>query len=164
MGIIEAGGTVRPVHTRPTISPTLQVKKLHPDAIIPTRAHATDAGLDLHALEEVTLSSVDKDPVVVRTGIATAIPVGAVGLVYIRSSLGFKHNITLANSVGVLDADYRGEIMVALHNSSNMPYTIKKGDRFAQLVITPALLISAQIVDELPETVRGKGGFGSTGV
>ena len=163
MGIIEAGGTARPVQNRPAFSfYSFRVKKLHADALIPTRSYATDAGLDLYAVEDVTIFY--RSQAIINTGIAVAIPENVVGLVYVRSSLGFKHNITLSNSVGVIDSAYRGELKVALTNHHNTSsYEVRRGDRIAQLVLTPILLATPIEVDELDDTVRGEGGIGSTG-
>lgn len=166
MGIIEAEGTLTPVKNRPASTAyNLRVKLLDENAILPTRGSEEAAGLDLYALEDVNVPGwgLDATPTVVSTGVAVAIPQGCVGLVYVRSSLGFKHNITLANSVGVIDSDYRGEIKVALQNNSNEDFIVEKGHRFAQLVITPVIMADAFAVDELPETERGEGGMGSTG-
>ena len=163
MGIVEAEGTVRAVQNRPAFSfYNLRVKLLHEDAVVPTRAHQIDAGLDLYALEDVVVPY--QAQAVVRTGVAVAIPENVVGLVYVRSSIGFKHNVTLSNSVGVIDSTYRGEVKVALSNHSTSPFVVKKGDRIAQLVLTPILLATPIEVDELDETVRGEGGIGSTGM
>lgn len=140
----------------------LQVKRLEPGARLPTRAHADDAGLDLHALESVTI-----DPgrrATVRTGIAVAIPHGYAGLVLPRSGLAARHGIALVNAPGLIDAGYRGELRVLLLNTDvDAPFTLAAGDRVAQLVLIAVALPVAVAVDQLDETERGSGGFGSTG-
>ncbi|MFT3952810.1 MAG: dUTP diphosphatase [Oscillospiraceae bacterium] len=144
---------------------TLFFKKLKPAAVLPARATAGSAGYDLSACIE--------SPVVIRPGETVRIPTGlaayfdggenVVLLVYPRSSLATKFNITLPNCVGVVDSDYRGEILVALINLSKTDYTVLPAARIAQLVVTPVLLPAVCEADELPETARGAGGFGSTG-
>jgi len=133
---------------------------------VPAPYYATDgsAGMDLAACidNDITLNPGDRHAV--PTGIAIALPSdGYVGLIFARSSLGLKKGITLPNAVGVIDSDYRGEIMVALTNISDKPYTIKVGERIAQLVIMPVCAATVTVCDNLPETKRGAGGFGSTG-
>lgn len=204
---------------------TLKIKKLHPDAHVPTRAHDTDAGMDLYALpveytdeekkayksvvdQNVTFAkffdlfgdtgifgdtllnekqkaAIDiagkltdsewddyfKSKIVIMphetkmisTGIAIAVPTGYMGCVYARSGLASKHGLAPANCVGIVDSDYRGEVKVALHNYSNKNQIIDVGERIAQLVIQPISLCTPVEVDELDETERGVGGFGSTG-
>lgn len=133
---------------------------------IPAPFYASDgaAGLDLAACIDnpVTLKARGREKI--PTGIAIALPSkDYVALVYVRSSLGFKKGITLSNSVGVIDSDYRGEIFVSLNNISDEDYTIMPGERIAQLVVTPVVIPDIEITDELGETKRGDGGFGSTG-
>lgn len=133
---------------------------------IPEPFYASDgaAGLDLAACIDspVTLKARSREKI--PTGIAIALPSkDYVALVYVRSSLGFKKGITLSNSVGVIDSDYRGEIFVSLNNISDEDYTIMPGERIAQLVVTPVVIPDIEITDELDETKRGDGGFGSTG-
>lgn len=204
---------------------TLKIKKLHPDAHIPTRAHSTDAGMDLYALpveytdeekkayksvvdQNVTyakffdlfggtgifgdtfLSEKQKAAIdiagnltdsewddyfkskiiimphetkMIPTGIAIAVPAGYMGCIYARSGLASKHGLAPANCVGIVDSDYRGEIKVALHNYSDKNQIIDVGDRIAQLVIQPISLCTPVEVEELDETDRGVGGFGSSG-
>lgn len=162
MGIVEASGVAKPVQNRPGFTFfNIRVKKLHKDAIVPTRAHSTDAGLDLYALEEGCISPQSQG--VVGTGIAVAIPENVVGLIFVRSSVGFNHNVTLSNSVGVIDTSYRGELKVALTNHSTKPFIFSKGDRIAQLVLSPILLANPVEVEDLGATDRGEGGIGSTG-
>lgn len=128
---------------------------------VPTRAHATDAGLDLYAAE--TRRTDPHENVLIGTGIRTAIPVGYVGKLYIRSSLGAKKNLGLANDVGIIDSDYRGEIKAAVQNRGRVSQLVTAGDKIAQLIVETIELPDVEIVDELPPTERGAGGFGSTG-
>ena len=139
----------------------LQVKKLAPDAILPTRGSADSAGLDLYAAEDAGIPS--GSSVAVRTGISAAIPQGCVGKLYIRSGHARKWRLGLVNSVGIIDADYRGEIVAVVENKGRKPYLIRKGERFCQLVIQEYVHTDVVEVSELDETVRDTGGFGSTG-
>ena len=139
----------------------LQVKKLAPDAVLPTRGSVDSAGLDLYAAEDAEIPS--GSSVAVQTGISAAIPQGCVGKLYIRSGHARKHDLELSNSVGILDADYRGEIIALVRNKGRKPYTIKKGERFAQLLIEEYVHTDVVEVTELDDTVRSTGGFGSTG-
>lgn len=139
----------------------IQLKKLDERAILPTRGSALAAGADLYALDGVTIAS--GETVLVHTGIALAIPEGYAGLIYARSGLASKRGLAPANKVGVIDADYRGEIMVALHNHSGSTQAVDAGERIAQLVVTPFLSVEFDECDALDETARGTGGFGSTG-
>lgn len=142
---------------------TVKVKKLNEKAVVPTYGSAFAAGADLYACCEGEISINPGETVLVKTGIAMEIPVGFAGLIFARSGIATKRGLAPANKVGVIDADYRGEIMVSLHNHSNTVQTIAEGERIAQLVITPYLTAEFAVVDELEETVRGEGGFGSTG-
>lgn len=184
---------------------TLKIKKLHPDAHIPTRAHGTDAGMDLYALPvkytdekksdiknklaakallqsaaafDSLWAATDSDweqafakgififpheTVMVPTGIAIAVPTGYMGCIYARSGLASKKSLAPANCVGIVDSDYRGEVKVALHNYSDKNQIIDVGERIAQLVIQPISLCTPVEVEELDETDRGVGGFGSSG-
>ena len=143
---------------------TIKIKKLTEHAIVPQRATAGSAGMDLCACIKSPITIAPRQLVTVPTGLAIALPnSGCVALLFGRSGLGVKHGITLSNSVGVIDSDYRGEIKVGLCNLSDTPYTIQPNERIAQLVITPVLPLPVQQVDELDETARGEGGFGSTG-
>ena len=142
----------------------LKIKKLRENAQIPFRATAGSAGMDLYACidEPVTLALGEK--AVIPTGIAIALPSPELGaFIFARSGLAIKHGIGLLNSVGVIDSDYRGEVCVGVINQLTEPYTINPGERIAQLVILPVSLIEPVEVDELDETERGAGGFGSTG-
>ncbi|MDX6769456.1 MAG: dUTP diphosphatase [Elusimicrobiota bacterium] len=137
---------------------TLAVRRLDPAAVLPTRAHADDAGLDLYGLEDLTLAAGQGQ--VVRTGVAVAVPAGHVGLVCDRSSLA-KRGLKTAG--GVIDAGYRGEVGVVMWNISGAAQALKKGERLAQLLIVPVATPAPVETEELGETARGAGGFGSTG-
>lgn len=141
----------------------LNAKKLNDRAHIPSYGSLNAAGADLYALLDEKLTINAGETVLVHTGIALAIPDGYVGLIYARSSLACKRNLAPANKVGVIDSDYRGEIMVALHNHGNVSQEIEDGERIAQLVIAPYVTAEFSLVDELDDTLRGSGGFGSTG-
>jgi dUTP pyrophosphatase len=140
----------------------LRVRRLHPDAVLPRRAHADDAGLDLHAVEALTLEPGARASV--GTGLAVAIPAGQAGLVLPRSGLAARNGIALVNAPGLIDAGYRGEIRILLLNTDRAASCeIAVGDRIAQLVLIRVELPGTVEVEELPGTVRGDGGFGSTG-
>ncbi|WP_053413300.1 dUTP diphosphatase [Corynebacterium lactis] len=141
----------------------VKVKKLVDDAVIPQRAHHDDAGVDLSAIEPVTLRPGRR--ALVGTGIAIALPAGTVGLVHPRSGLAFKKGLSIVNAPGTVDAGYRGEIKVCLINlDPEEDIVIAKGDRIAQLVVQKVELTPFEEVDSLDETERGEGGHGSTGV
>ena len=140
----------------------VNIKKLDKDAILPTYGSEYAAGADLYSVSE-TFDIEAGQTVLVRTGIAIELPQGLVGLVYARSGLASKKGLAPANKVGVIDCDYRGEIMVALHNHSKETRRVEKGERIAQLVIAPYYTADFTEVNELSDTVRGEGGFGSTG-
>ena len=143
----------------------LFIKKLDENAIEPKRATEFSAGYDLSACLEKPLEIKSGEIVKVPTKISVApSEKNVVILIYARSSLATKHGLTLANSVGVVDSDYRGEILVPLINLGKETYTINHGERIAQMVITPILTPTIEITDTLEETQRGKGGFGSTGL
>lgn len=137
----------------------LAVKKIHSDAKLPVRAYADDAGLDLFALEEHALAPMER--LSVRTGIALAIPTGYVGLVWDKSSVGVKGGVKVLG--GVIDAAYRGELFIGLVNLSGEAYKIEKGAKVSQLLIQKVELPEVCEVLELDDTIRGEGGFGSTG-
>ena len=142
----------------------LKIKKLRENAKIPFRATEGSAGMDLYACidEPITLEAGEK--AVIPTGIAIALPSPELGaFIFARSGLAIKHGIGLLNSVGVIDSDYRGEVCVGLINQFKEPYTVQPDERIAQMVIMPVSLIQPVEVDELDETERGTGGFGSTG-
>ena len=141
----------------------MNIKKLDENAIIPTYGSAAAAGADLYACADTDITIEAGATVLVHTGVAMAIPDGYVGLIFARSGLATKRGLAPANKVGVVDSDYRGEIMVALHNHSSVPQTISHGERIAQMVFIPYAAASFEIVDELDSTARGAGGFGSTG-
>ena len=143
--------------------PTIAVKKLDERAILPTYGSEYAAGADLYALAEEEIVFQPGETKFVRTGLAMEIPEGYAGLIYARSGLACKRGLAPANKVGVVDADYRGEVMVALHNHSNTVQKISAGERIAQLVVAPFLKASFTEAETLNETVRGTGGFGSTG-
>ena len=140
----------------------VKIKKLNEKAIIPTYGSPYAAGADLYsAMDEITIQP--GETVLVKTGLALELPLGYAGLIYARSGLASKRGLAPANKVGVVDCDYRGEVMVALHNHSNIPQTVAAGERIAQLVIAPYIIADFEEADELSDTVRGEGGFGSTG-
>lgn len=141
----------------------VNIKKLKPNAIIPTYGTEYAAGADLYACLDEAVTIKPGETKFIETGLALEIPAGFAGLVFARSGLSCKQGLAPANKVGVIDADYRGEIMVALHNHSKELRTVKSGDRIAQLVITPFLMANFIEANELNTTVRGEGGFGSTG-
>lgn len=140
----------------------IAIKKLNPQAVVPAFAYDEgDAGVDLASAEELVLGEGER--ALVSTGIAIAIPPGYGGFVQPRSGLAAKHGITLTNSPGLIDSSYRGEIKVILQNTGHADFEIKTGDRIAQLVIMPVAQPEFELVDELPVTRRGSGGFGSSG-
>ena len=141
----------------------IEIKKLTEDAIIPTYGSIDAAGADLYANIEENETILPHETKLIKTGIAMAIPKGLVGLVFARSGLATKRGLAPANKVGVIDADYRGEIMVALHNHTNEEKTIEKNERIAQIAFVPYVKGDFLVVDDLEETTRGVGGFGSTG-
>ncbi len=142
----------------------VKIKKLNENAIIPTYGSEFSAGADLYALTEGKQIIIKpSETILVKTGIAIEIPEGYAGLIYARSGLASKRGLAPANKVGVIDSDYRGEIMVALHNHSSEIQSIEEGERIAQLVVTPFLKVNFELTNELSDTERGSGGFGSTG-
>lgn len=141
----------------------LPIKPLYPDVTLPTYATDGAAGMDLRAYLPAPITLKPNERVLIPTGFAIALPAGTVGLLCARSSLGVRHGITLPNTVGVIDADYRGEIQVALVNWGEADYDIAPGDRIAQLLVVPYLKLDLVPTNQLPETSRGSGGFGSTG-
>ena len=142
----------------------LKIKKMRENATLPTRGTAGSAGADLYACIEESVTINPGDLKLIPTGVAIALPdSSAVAYLYARSGLGVKHGICLANGVGVVDSDYRGEIMAGLCNVSDKPYTIEPNERIAQMVISPVIIPELVEVEKLDETDRGEGGFGSTG-
>ena len=140
----------------------VNIKKLNEKATIPTYGTEFSAGADLYNLDECVTIDPHKT-VLIHTGIAVEIPVGYCGLIFARSGLATKRGLAPANKVGVIDADYRGEVMIALHNHSDSSVEVAAGERVAQLAIVPFLKAEFETVEELSDTVRGTGGFGSTG-
>ncbi len=143
--------------------PKISVKKLDERAVLPTYGSVFAAGADLYAVIDEEIVFLPNETKLIHTGLAMEIPEGYAGLIYARSGLASKRGLAPANKVGVVDADYRGEIMVALHNHSGMEQKIAPMERIAQLVIAPFLKATFEEVDVLSDTVRGEGGFGSTG-
>ena len=143
--------------------PKIAVKKLDERAVLPTYGSKFSAGADLYALCEEELVFAPNETKLVHTGLAMEIPEGFAGLIYARSGLALKRGLAPANKVGVVDSDYRGEIMVALHNHSEVEQKIQPSERIAQLVIAPFLKAEFSETQTLSDTVRGEGGFGSTG-
>ena len=139
----------------------VNVKKLTENAKLPTYGSPFAAGADLYAAESYTIPAGETR--LVKTGLAIELPAGMVGLVYARSGLATKQDLAPANKVGVIDCDYRGELMVSLHNHGKELRTVSAGDRIAQLVVMPYITCEFAEADTLSETVRGEGGFGSTG-
>jgi dUTP pyrophosphatase len=141
---------------------TLRFRRLSPEARPPDQAHAGDAGYDLHAAEAVTIAPGERASV--GTGIAVAIPAGRAGLVVPRSGLAARHGISVVNAPGLIDSGYRGELRVLLLNTDRSEaFAVEPGDRIAQLVLVEVGTPELEEVDELDETARGAGGFGSTG-
>lgn len=141
----------------------VRIKKLNERAVIPTYGSAGSAGGDLYSAEENNITVAPGQTAFIGTGLAVEIPQGLVGLVYARSGLACKKGLAPANKVGVIDSDYRGEIKVALYNHGKEPQTVAKGERIAQLVIAPFVFAEYEETDDLSDTARGEGGFGSTG-
>ena len=141
----------------------VRFKKVLPGAKVPVYSSEFAAGADLCACVEESVTVKSGESVMLPTGIAVELPAGTVGLVFARSGLASKRGVAPANKVGVIDSDYRGEIIVSLHNHSGQPQTISAGERIAQLVIAPYIRAEFEESDTLDETKRGSGGFGSTG-
>ena len=142
---------------------TIAVKKLRENAMLPTYGSAGAAGADLYACLSEKVIIAPGQTLLIPTGVALEVPKGCAGLIYARSSMGVKRGLAPANKVGVIDSDYRGEIMVALHNHGASSQEIAPGERIAQMLITPVLTPQYVQVEELTDTARGAGGFGSTG-
>ncbi len=141
----------------------VSVKRLDPRAKLPSYGSADAAGADLYALTGGPVTIAPGETAKIPTGLAVAIPQGYAGLVFARSGLACKGGLAPANKVGVIDADYRGEVLIFLHNHGSQPQTVEDGDRVAQLVIVPYLTAQFTLAEELDGTDRGQGGFGSTG-
>ena len=141
----------------------VKIKKLNENAKIPTYGSPYSAGADLYACIDNEITIAPGETVLIKTGLAMELSSGYVALIYARSGLATKRGLAPANKVGVVDSDYRGEIMVALHNHSTVPQVVTKDERIAQMVITPYITAEFTEADTLNETIRGEGGFGSTG-
>jgi dUTP pyrophosphatase len=139
----------------------LKIKKIHDSAIVPTYAHPGDAGMDLCAIEELEIAA--GETALVHTGITIELPPGTEAQIRPRSGLALKHSVTVLNTPGTIDEGYRGEIGVILINHGKHPFSVVKGMRIAQMVIKPVLYIEIEEVEALTQSVRGEGGFGSTG-
>ena len=140
---------------------TLKFKRIHPDAVLPAYAHPSDAGMDIRSVADVTVPA--RGRALVPTGLVVLLPPPYEAQVRPRSGLALKHGITVLNTPGTIDSGYRGEIGVILFNSSDVDFQIKKGDRVAQVVIAPVTQPVIEEAQEIDETDRGAGGFGSTG-
>ena len=141
----------------------INIKILRQGAKLPTYGSAEAAGADLYACLDAPVTVEPGKTAFVPTGFAMEVPKGCAGLIYARSGLACKRGLAPANKVGVIDSDYRGEVIVAIHNHSDIAQTVESGERIAQLVITPVFTPGFCQVDELNDTTRGAGGFGSTG-
>ena len=141
----------------------VKLKKVSEDAKLPTYGTSFAAGADLYACSSEAISFEPGETKLIKTGLSLEIPEGYAGLIYARSGLATKRGLAPANKVGVVDSDYRGEVMVSLHNHTNEVKEIDAYERIAQLVITPYLKANFEEVEELDDTERGTGGFGSTG-
>ena len=141
----------------------LRIKKLDDRAILPTYGTAQAAGADLYVLLDEAVTIAPGQTVMLPTGLAIAVPEGYAGLIFARSGMASKRHLAPANKVGVIDADYRGPLMVALHNHGTVSQTVEPGERVAQLAIVPVLMPEMELVEELEDTGRGVGGVGATG-
>ena len=141
----------------------LRIKKLRDNAQMPTYGSEFAAGADMYAAIDEAVTIGPNETKLIPTGLAFEIPEGYAGFVYARSGLASKKGLAPANKVGVIDADYRGEVMVALHNHGTEAQTVEAGERIAQMIIAPFVTVNYVFSDELDDTVRGEGGFGSTG-
>lgn len=141
----------------------INIKKLTEKATLPTYASEFAAGCDLYACLDNEEAIKPGETMLIKTGLAIELPIGYAAFIYARSGLASKRGLAPANKVGVIDCDYRGEIMVALHNHSSEAQTILPNERIAQMVIAPYITADFNLVDELSSTERGQGGFGSTG-
>ena len=141
----------------------IPVKILREGAKLPTYGSAEAAGADLYACLDAEVTIGPGKTAFIPTGFAMAVPKGCAGLIYARSGMACKRDLAPANKVGVIDSDYRGEIIVALHNHGQEPRTVAQGERIAQMIITPVLTPAYEIAESLDDTARGEGRFGSTG-
>ena len=142
----------------------VKIKKLNKNAIIPTYGSPYAAGADLYACIDEACVIQPGQTILIKTGLAIELPIGYAAFIYARSGLASKRGLAPANKVGVVDCDYRGEIMVALHNHSLTEQVVEQGERIAQMVIAPYITADFEEVDQLSDTLRGTGGFGSTGL
>lgn len=140
----------------------LDIERINEIAIEPKRSNYGDSGLDLYSVEDMVIAS--EDSAIVPTGWKMSVPFGYEIQIRSRSGLAAKHNVFVLNSPGTVDANFRGEVKVILYNEGKSPFVLKKGDRIAQMVVAPVLIWEPRVVEKLPETDRGEGGFGSTGV
>mgnify|MGYP001567158588 FL=1 len=140
----------------------VKVKKLHPEAVIPKYAHKGDAGMDIYSVEELIIPL--KERRLIKTGLSFEIPEGYEIQVRPKSGLALNHGLTILNTPGTIDSGYRGEICVILFNTSDKDYQVKKGEKIAQIVLKKVELMDIEEVNELSDSSRGQGGFGSTGV
>ncbi len=141
----------------------MKVKKLDPRAKLPTYGTEYAAGADLYVCLSEAVTILPGETKLLPTGLAIAVPHGYAGLIFARSGMATKRGLAPANKVGVVDSDYRGPLLVALHNHGTAPQIVEHGERVAQLAIMPVMMPEMELVEELDETVRGEGGFGSTG-
>lgn len=141
----------------------VNIKKLNENAVVPSYGSEYAAGADLYACLDKDVTVAPHETVMIPTGIAMELPIGYAGFIYARSGLASKKGLAPANKVGVVDCDYRGEVKVALHNHSSIPQTVSCGERVAQLVVAPYITAEFKECETLSDTVRGAGGFGSTG-
>lgn len=141
----------------------MKVKKLDPKAKLPTYGTEYAAGADLYVCLSEAVTILPGETKLLPTGLAIAVPHGYAGLIFARSGMATKRGLAPANKVGVIDSDYRGPLLVALHNHGTAPQIVEHGERVAQLAIMPVMMPEMELVEELDETVRGEGGFGSTG-
>ena len=141
----------------------IRIKKLRENAVVPTYGSDFAAGADLYAAVDEPVTIEAGETKFIPTGLAFEIPEGYAGFVYARSGMASKRNLAPANKVGVIDSDYRGEVMTALHNHGKEPQTVEPGERIAQMVIAPYITANFILSDSLDDTERGEGGFGSTG-
>lgn len=145
--------------------PILKLKKLRPDAVVPAYATDGSAGMDLCAALDAPVVIAPGERVRIPTGLAIALPdAGWVAVICARSGLAHREGLTLSNCIGVIDSDYRGELLVSLINQSREPRTVTPGERFCQMLLLPVYTPKIELVDELDDTARGAGGFGSTGL
>lgn len=142
----------------------IKIKKVRKSAVLPTRGSEGAAGLDLYACIDEPVLIEPRGLYRIPTGVAIALPgPETVGLIFARSGLGVRHGVSLPNAVGVVDSDYRGELIVGIGNTGDASYLLSPGERFAQLVVMPVYRAELEETDDLGETARGAGGFGSTG-